>query len=643
MHGLKTRATGGVVSIALLIGVICSIGRANDEHAKSIPISAVEHAGPVDFQSEVLPILRASCLACHNKTKAKAKLVLETPADIRKGGDSGPAVVAGKGNESLLLKAAAHDPSVDSPMPPPENKVNAAPLTPQQLGLIRLWIDQGATGDVSQSESVVWRQMPLTLRAIYAVAISPDGRLVACGRANEILLYQIRDGRLVARLLDPTLAPSAQAAHRDMVESLAFSPDGRLLASGSYREVKLWRGPGPMTRFVLPGGMVAVSYNGKMIATSRGDGLVHLWNRDGAPIQTLSTDDLPIDAIRFSADAQRVIAYCGGRSTCEWEIGSGRPVAASAAAANHFVQPRIGLTFSPDGSLVAVAVHVGRLRICDTETGLELGAIEGVEPSDSIRLVDDQRLIVGRSGDESVSTVWELCDSWRLASTIGGDSASSTFADRVTALDFSPNGTTLAMGGGQTSRAGEIVLWDLAANKISHRFDDIHSDAVLSLRFSPDGRRLASGAADKVLRVTDPSSGNVLHSFEGHTHHVLGVAWRRDGHMIASSGADGTVRFWNPDTGERKAVVSGFDKEVTGVSFLGDADQIVAVSGDPRVRIIHDDGGDVRSLDGGKDFIYCVAASRDGRIIAAGGQDGVLRVWDAKSGRLLFSAPDSQK
>ena len=87
-----------------------------------------------------------SCLACHNRTKAKAGAALETPADILKGGDSGPAVVAGKSTQSLVLKAASHDPSVDSPMPPPDNKVNAPPLTSAQLGVIKLWIDQGRAG-----------------------------------------------------------------------------------------------------------------------------------------------------------------------------------------------------------------------------------------------------------------------------------------------------------------------------------------------------------------------------------------------------------------------------------------------------------------------------------------------------------------
>src|SRR5437588_315610 len=81
---------------------------APDARPKPIPVADVTRPAPVDFEKEILPVLKASCLACHNKAKPKAKLVLETPADIRKGGDSGPAVVPGHGADSLLLKAASH-------------------------------------------------------------------------------------------------------------------------------------------------------------------------------------------------------------------------------------------------------------------------------------------------------------------------------------------------------------------------------------------------------------------------------------------------------------------------------------------------------------------------------------------------------
>src|SRR5215212_6828093 len=83
---------------------------------KPLNIAKLDRSTPVDFEKEVLPILSTSCLACHNKTKAKAELVLETPASIRKGGENGPAVVPGKSAESLILKAAAHQ--IEALMPP---------------------------------------------------------------------------------------------------------------------------------------------------------------------------------------------------------------------------------------------------------------------------------------------------------------------------------------------------------------------------------------------------------------------------------------------------------------------------------------------------------------------------------------------
>src|SRR5437868_1939922 len=110
----------------------------------ALPVAELQRTTPVDFEKEILPALSANCLACHNRTKAKADLVLETPADILKGGENGPAVVPKRAGDSLLLKSAAH--RQEPVMPPKDNKVAAVDLTPEQLGLIKLWIDQGAAG-----------------------------------------------------------------------------------------------------------------------------------------------------------------------------------------------------------------------------------------------------------------------------------------------------------------------------------------------------------------------------------------------------------------------------------------------------------------------------------------------------------------
>src|SRR3954467_4380552 len=130
-------------SLPVVLALVVCAGESGAEAAKPIPVTKLARTDKVDFEKEALPLFNASCLACHNKTKPKGGLILETPADIRKGGDGGAAVMPGKPAESLLLKAASHSGGDDiDPMPPPGNKANAKDLTGEQLGLLSLWIEQ---------------------------------------------------------------------------------------------------------------------------------------------------------------------------------------------------------------------------------------------------------------------------------------------------------------------------------------------------------------------------------------------------------------------------------------------------------------------------------------------------------------------
>ena len=129
-----------VAATAVLISVYVSAVDAGPP----ITIDTIQRADPVVFEKEILPILQKNCLACHSASEKQGNLVLESPQGILKGGDTGPAAVAGKGIESLLLKAASHQ--VEPVMPPQGNDVAASNLNSQELGLIKLWIDQGARG-----------------------------------------------------------------------------------------------------------------------------------------------------------------------------------------------------------------------------------------------------------------------------------------------------------------------------------------------------------------------------------------------------------------------------------------------------------------------------------------------------------------
>lgn len=207
-----------------------------------------QQSGPkeadMDFQRHILPVFQANCLACHSSSKAKGGLNLETPQAILQGGDSGPVIVPGKGRESFLYQVAAGE-IPDTLMPPKDNASNAHPLTASELERLLSWIDQGARGEVTSQRPILWQHMPKALKAVHAVSLSPDGQWAACNRANQIDLYHLSPQTHDARLMDPSLSWEENgkwegAAHLDLIQSLAYSPDSRLLASGGYRVVKLW-------------------------------------------------------------------------------------------------------------------------------------------------------------------------------------------------------------------------------------------------------------------------------------------------------------------------------------------------------------------------------------------------------------------
>ena len=131
------------------------------------------------------------------------------------------------------------------------------------------------------------------------------------------------------------------------------------------------------------------------------------------------------------------------------------------------------------------------------------------------------------------------------------------------------------------------------------------------------------------------TSGKLLKNFEGHTHHVLGACWKPDGRTLASAGADGLVKTWNFTTGERLKNIEGFGKEVTSVSFVGVSDQLLASAGDGQLKLLRENGEAVRTFPGAGDYLYCSAATPDGKTVIAGGLDGVLRVWYGEDGKSI--------
>ena len=292
----------------------------------------------------------------------------------------------------------------------------------------------------------------------------------------------------------------------------------------------------------------------------------------------------------------------------------------------------IAVSLSADAQRAAAMFDDGKLRVWGVATGMPIDEAGGGPGATTA-------IATGANGSfvatKAVSVVTPAMPRWVLERTLGGDKDKGLFADRVNAVRFSPDGKTLATGGGELSRTGDVILFDVASGKATQTWKDRHDDAVLCLDFSPDGKLLASGAADKIAKVTEVASGKQVNLFEGHTHHVTGIAFRADGRVLATAGADGIVNTWDMIIGERKKKIEGWTKEVTSLQFIGATNQIVTSAGDNRVRIVSDEGAEVKAIANLPDYMQAAASTPSGSTIVGGGEDSFLRIWDGSSGKEL--------
>lgn len=303
----------------------------------------------------------------------------------------------------------------------------------------------------------------------------------------------------------------------------------------------------------------------------------------------------------------------------------------------------VSLAFAPAGDRLATVHRDGSVRVyfgdeTIARVVLEAGSLPVAVTSDPQAIFPDAESLV-LTGVGSQSLGWELKPHWQLTRTIGNPldpSQESPISDRVTALDFHPDGKLIAVGSGPPSRAGQLLIFSTVDGKLVKELEGVHSDTVLAVRFSPDGRLLASSAADKIIRVIDPVKGSVLRSLEGHTHHVLSLAWHDNAATLVSASADQTVKVWDAENGTQTRTIPGIAKEATSIRFVGTTDQILTAGADGNVRL-HETGNGraVRSFAAAGDFLFAVAVTPDGSQVFTGGQDGILRGWKVADGAVV--------
>jgi len=234
------------------------------------------------------------------------------------------------------------------------------------------------------------------------------------------------------------------------------------------------------------------------------------------------------------------------------------------------------------------------------------------------------------------------------------------FAHQVVAIAFSPDGKLMGITGGEPTVEGEVKVFEVGTWKQITDIKNGHSDTVYGIAFSPEikvpvpGQKdkfvtahyIATSSADKFVKVWELPSGKFVKSFEGHTHHVLDIGWMADGKLLASAGADNAVKVWDFEKGEQARTINAHAKQVTRLVFVGNKAEFITCGGDNQVKAFNaTNGGQVRTFNPpASDFVYAIGTSPDGSVVAAGGQDGIVRVYNGANGQLTKTLlpPDAQ-
>ncbi|MBI1322235.1 hypothetical protein GC170_03475 [bacterium] len=653
---------------------------------KPIELADLKRAAdkPVSFSREVIEILDAKCTGCHNDALAENKLKMETVEQMLKGGKSGPAIVAGKADDSLVFLMGSHR---REPVMPPRDKKDLKPWTSEEAALIKLWIDQGAKDDSAESApepakapAVALKPLPDRFAPIYALDVSPDGRVLAVGRGAALRLVEPVSGFVFRTIVE----------HVDAIGALRFRPDGGELGIGGFKTVTRWtmpqvvkagrwdKVPFPVARFVKdpasnlawaisptepvvrgvnletraetvalkwPEGLAAGfarSPFDTVAAVVTDKGVVHILNSgDGKALHKI---DPPMGVTATSAEWLAKGKLAVGRSDGKIQIFEIAEAVKPGAEWKGADGPVRALSANRDGKSLVALVKEGTLELWDAEAGKSVRTQAIAAPPVSI-LTRDRRdgsiLIAQADGRVSAFTA-------DLAAKRGENAA---YAKPVVALDpaTSTAGVLVVHADGLARLLDSITLadeWAWSAGADSPIAPPVELTTAVRLA---DGRIDTLSKAGAVDSWKYSGSLAALKSLEGFSDRVLCVDYSTDGRKIAvGSGVpsrSGELKIVDASNGAVLKDLEGVHSDtVLGVKFSPDGLYLASCAADKFAKVTRlSDYKTLRPLEGHTNHVLGVDWKPDSTQLATAGADQALKLWNVETGEQVRTAQNAGK
>ena len=483
--------------------------------------------------------------------------------------------------------------------------------------------------------------------------LSPDASVLATAargfyrrnRRFPIQVWDTRTGNLTSNLTE----------HTSWIRSLAFSPDGKTLASGDeYKTIFLWdvKGGDRRATFKIPGGghhALAFSPNGNFLASGSSNGTIYLWNATKTeerwwdavgqymPSLVFNGHNARVTNLAFSPDGKTLISGSQDGTVRAWDTLTG----SQRFTCSEFMAPIIGIVFSQDGRTVASVNGHGwgnprffQHWLWDTRTGSQL-SMHALKILEAMAISSDGATLVAEDRNRTFH-LWNLHQNHSQAALASVHPKS----DLNVRFAFSPDGNILASG----DKTGSLRLWKVPHRPKSaikrllpvtgpkiepHITIKAHTGGIITLTFSPDGKTVASSGGDSKVCLWNVDTGSAIRTLTQHQHPVLSLSFSPDNKMLAS-GSERQCYVWDVATGDRISVLKREQHKTAGVLVFS-PDSSILVNG-TRAGILQlwnpQTGHLLSTQTGHTRWLRSLVFSPDGKTLASGSSDGTVLLWN---------------